>query len=199
VLRRREDWAVLILDHHEGYIDWNAYQNNQTMIAHNDNARGNAVRGSIKHGEALLAGLLRCGHCGAKLVAQDPSPRVIRYQCSGYLLNRDHACCVMFGGLRADRLVSEQLMQTLAPFGIEAAIEAIESLQDASDERIQQKALALEHARYEVTRARRQYDAVDPTNRLVAAEVERRWNQALTTEAQLEAELVTLQEVARGH
>jgi len=104
----------------------------------------------------------------------------------------------MFGGLRADRLVSEQLMQALAPFGIEAAIEAIESLQGASDERIQQKALALEHARYEVTRTRRQYDAVDPANRLVAAELERRWNQALTTEAQVEADLVTLQE-AREH
>lgn len=198
VQRRREDWAVLILDHHEGYIDWNAYQSNQTMIAHNDNARGNAVRGSIKHGEALLAGLLRCGHCGAKLLAQYPGPRVIRYQCSGYLLNRDHACCVMFGGLRADRLVSEQLMHALAPFGIEAAIEAIASLQDASDERIQQKALALEHARYEVTRARRQYDAVDPVNRLVAAELERRWNQALTTETLLEAELVALQEGREG-
>ena len=85
-------------------------------------------------------------------------------------------------------------MQSLSPRGIEAAIEAIESLQGASDERIQHKALALEHVRYEVTRARRQYDAVDPANRLVAAELERRWNQALTTETQLEAELVTLQE-----
>src|SRR5665213_2207813 len=105
VRRRREDWAVLILDHHEGYIDWDIYQNNQTMIAHNDNARGNAVRGPIKHGEALLAGLLRCGHCGARLLAQYPGPRAIRYQCSGYLLNRDHPCCIMFGGLRADRCV----------------------------------------------------------------------------------------------
>jgi DNA invertase Pin-like site-specific DNA recombinase len=130
----------------------------------------------------------------AKLLAQYPGPRVIRYQCSGYLLNRDRACCVMFGGLRADRLVSEQLMQSLAPFGVEAAIEATECLQGASDERIQQKALALENARYEVTRARRQYDAVDPANRLVAAELERRWNQALATDAQLEAELVTLQQ-----
>jgi DNA invertase Pin-like site-specific DNA recombinase len=101
--RRREDWTVLILDHHQGYIDWDTYQSNQTMIAHNDNARGTAVRGSVKHGEALLAGLLRCGHCGAKLLAQYPRPGVIRYQCSGYLLNRDCACCVMFGGLRADR------------------------------------------------------------------------------------------------
>jgi len=152
------------------------------------------VRGPVKHGEALLAGLLRCGHCGAKLLAQYPGPRVIRYQCSGYLLNRDHACCVMFGGLRADRLVSEQLLHCLTPFGIEAAFEAIETLQGASDERIQQKALALEHARYEVTRARRQYDGVDPANRLVAAELERRWNEALTTEAHLEAELATLQQ-----
>jgi hypothetical protein len=100
----------------------------------------------------------------------------------------------MFGGLRADRLVSEQLLEALAPMGVEAAIEAIDSLRGASDERFQQKTLALEHARYEVTRARRQYDAVDPANRLVAAEFERRWNQALTTEAELEAELVTLQE-----
>jgi excisionase family DNA binding protein len=198
VQRRREDWAVLILDHHEGYMDWNAWQSNQTMIAHNDNARGNAVRGSIKHGEALLSGLLRCGHCGARLLAQYPGPRVIRYQCSGYLLNRDRACCVMFGGLRADRLVSEQLIQALAQFGIEAAIEAIESMRGASDQRIQQKSLALDHARYEVIRARRQYDAVDPANRLVAAELERRWNQALTTQAQLEAELVTLQEGREG-
>jgi excisionase family DNA binding protein len=192
--RRREDWAVLIMDHHESYIDWDVYQSNQTMIAHNENARGGAVRGPVKHGEALLAGLLRCGHCGAKLLAQYPRPRVIRYQCSGYVLNRDRACCVMFGGLRADRLVSEQLLQCLTPFGIEAAMEAIETLQGASDERMQQKALALEHARYEVTRARRQYDGVDPANRLVAAELERRWNQALTTEAHLEAEFATLQQ-----
>jgi DNA invertase Pin-like site-specific DNA recombinase len=194
VQSRRDDWAVLILDHHEGYINWDVYQSSQVMIAHNDNAKGNAVRGSVKHGGALLAGLLRCGHCGAKLLAQYPGPHTIRYQCSGYLLNRERECCIMFGGLRADRLVSEQLLQALAPFGIEAALEAIDSLQGANDERVQQKALALEHARYEVTRARRQYDAVDPANRLVAAELERRWNQALATEAQLEAELVKLQQ-----
>jgi excisionase family DNA binding protein len=86
------------------------------------------------------------------------------------------------------------MLQCLTPFGSEAAIEAIESLEGASDDRIRQKALALEHARYGVTHARRQFDAVDPANRLVAAELERRWNQALTAEAQLEAELTTLQQ-----
>ena len=64
------------MDHHESYIDWDVYRSNQTMIADNDNARGNVVRGAVKHGGALLAGLLRCGHCGAKLLAQYPgSPR----------------------------------------------------------------------------------------------------------------------------
>src|SRR5216684_3867568 len=89
--------------------------------------------------------------------------------------------------------LSKSLLGVHAPFD-RSVILLDESLQGASDERIQQKALALEHARYEVTRARRQYDAVDPANRLVAAELERRWNEALTTEAQLEAELVTLQQ-----
>jgi DNA invertase Pin-like site-specific DNA recombinase len=192
--RRREQWSVLILNHHEGYIDWDVYESNQKVIADNENARSGAVRGAIRNGEALLAGLLRCGHCGAKLLTQYPRRQVIRYQCSGYIQNRDQVCCVMFGGLRADRLVSEQLLQCLAPLGLGAAMEAIEVLQGASDDRVQQKHLALERARYEVTHARRQYDAVDPENRLVASELERRWNQALTTESQLEAELILLQE-----
>ena len=190
---RREDWAVLILDHHESYIDWDVYQSNQAMIAHNENANSHAVRGAVRHGEALLAGLLRCGHCGAKMLAQYPGPRVIRYQCSAYALNRDQPSCVMFGGLRADRLVSEQLLRCLSPLGIDAATTAITALEDANDERIHQKTLALQQARYEVAHARRQYDAVDPSNRLVAAELERRWNRALTVEADLEAEIAVLE------
>lgn len=194
VKRRREDWAVLILDHHESYIDWDVYQSNQAMIAHNENANSRAVRGAVRHGEALLAGLLRCGHCGAKMLAQYPRQRVIRYQCSGYMLNRDQSSCVMFGGLRADRLVSEQLLRCLSPLGIDAATSAIAALEDANDERIHQKTLALQQARYEVAHARRQYDAVDPSNRLVAAELERRWNRALTVETDLEAELAALED-----
>ena len=168
------------------------------MIAHNENTNSHAVRGSVRHGEALLAGLLRCGHCGAKMLAQYPRQRVIRYQCSGYMLNRDQPSCVMFGGLRADRLVSEQLLRCLSPLGIDAATAAITALEDANNERIQQKTLALQQARYEVAHARRQYDAVDPSNRLVAAELERRWNRALSAEADLEAEIVVLEE-AREH
>ncbi len=191
--RRGEDWAVLIIDHHEGYISWEAYQSNQALIAHNANGKGAVVRGSVKRGGALLSGLLRCGHCGAKLVAQYPGPTVIRYQCSSHILNREQTCCVMFGGLRADHLVAEQVLHCLEPLGMQAAIDASENLHDVGDERIRQQQLALEQARYEAVRAQRQYDVVDPGNRLVAAELERRWNEALKAQTQLEEELAALQ------
>jgi excisionase family DNA binding protein len=128
------------------------------------------------------------------MLAQYPRQRIIRYQCSGYMLNRDQPSCVMFGGLRADRLVSVQLLRCLSPLGIDAATAAIAALEDANDERIQQKTLALQQAHYEVAHARRQYDAVDPSNRLVAAELERRWNRTLSAEADIEAEIDALED-----
>jgi len=186
-------FTVLIPDHHEAYISWDVYESNQELIAHNANVKGELVRGSVKRGGALLAGLLRCGHCGAKLLAQYPGPTVIRYQCAGYILDRETSCCVGFGGLSADRLVAEQVFECLKPLGLQAAIQAIENLRGDNDERVQHKQLALQQARYEVAHARRQYDAVDPSHRLVAGELERRWNEALKLQAQLEEELVALE------
>ena len=190
--RKPEDWSVLILDHHEGYIDWDAYRGNQELMAHNTNGRGSAVRGSIRSGSALLSGLLRCGHCGAKLCVAYPGPTSIRYQCTTRILSRDHACCVMFGGLGADRLVSEQVLRCLQPLGLQAALQAIDQLQSVEDERLAHKRLALQRASYEVNRAQRQYDAVDPANRLVAGSLERRWNDALSVQSRLEAEVAEL-------
>ena len=98
------------------------------------------VQGSVKRGGALLSGLLRCGHCGAKLLAQYPGPSVIRYQCGNYISHRETTCCViLFGGLRADRLVSEQVLQAIQPLGMQAALQAIEHMQGNSDERLHQK------------------------------------------------------------
>ena len=189
---RREEWAVLITDHHESYISWDVYKGNQELIAHNANGMGDMVRGSVKRGGALLAGILRCGHCGAKLLAQYPGPTVIRYQCGGYILDREAKCCIGFGGLSADRMVAERVLECLRPLGIQAAIQAIENLQDDEDERVHHKELALQQGRYEVAHAQRQYDAVDPLNRLVAAELERRWNEALKVQSQLTDELGAL-------
>ena len=190
--RKPEDWSVLIVDHHEGYIDWDAYRGNLELMAHNTNAHGSAVRGSIRRGSALLSGLLRCGHCGAKLCVAYPKHTTIRYQCTTRILSREHPCCVMLGGLGADRLVAEQVLRCLQPLGLQAALQAIDQLQGVEDERLAQKRLALQRATYEVNRARRQYDAVDPTNRLVAGSLEKRWNDALAVQSRFEQEVAEL-------
>ena len=198
VRRKNQDWDVLIADHHDGYIGWEEYQRNQALIANNANCKGAMVQGSVKRGGALLSGLLRCGHCGAKLVAQYPGPTVVRYQCGHYILHRETSCCISFGGLRADRLVAEQVLLAVAPLGMKAALQAMENLQGDDDERLRQKELALEQARYEVGRAQRQYDAVDSENRLVASELERRWNTALAVQRGLEEELESLRREQPG-
>ncbi len=71
---RHEQWAVFTSDRREGYISWNVYQNNRALIANNTNAKGDTVRGSVKRGGPRLAGLLHCGHCDSKLLAQYPVP-----------------------------------------------------------------------------------------------------------------------------
>ena len=190
--RAPADWRVLITDHHVGYIDWEEYQRIQTLIAHNAVARGDAVRGAVRSGQALLVGLLRCGHCGRKLHVEYPSQDHIRYACMSSRLDPNGVCCVRVNGLQADEKISDEILRCLAPLGIEASLAALEMHRSSDDDRIKQKSLAVDQARYEVVRAQRQYDAVDATNRLVAAELERRWNAALTIQTNLEDELDAL-------
>jgi DNA invertase Pin-like site-specific DNA recombinase len=179
--RPQEHWDVLLFDHHQGYITWDQYQTNQTLIAHNANMKGAMVRGSVKRGAALLAGLLRCGHCGRKLhvAYSGEGAGCVRYHCRGGMINHGEHSCISFGGLRPDEQVSKAVLEQIAPFGIQAAIAAIEEDTNADEQRLRHKELALEQLRFEVSRARRQYDAVDPENRLVAAELENRWNETL--------------------
>jgi len=190
----QEQWQVLIPVHHEGYIDWDEYQANQRQITQNAAMKGQLVRGPARNGGALLAGLLRCGHCGRKfhVAYSGTDGNCLRYACQGAMINHGTDRCISFGGLKADRLVEEEVLRRLAPLGVEAALAAIDRRGQHDDERIAQRQLALEQARFEVSRARRQYDAVDPDNRLVAAELERRWNDALKQHREIELELEAL-------
>lgn len=108
------------------------------------------------------------------------------------MINHGTDRCISFGGLKADQMVTTELLRRLQPLGIQAALEAIDRQSHRGDERLAQRELALEQARFEVTRARRQYDAVDPDHRLVASELERRWNEALRRQDELEQELQAL-------
>lgn len=174
----------------KGTLAGPSFERNQRLI--NDNANGKSFmsRGSVRRGEALLAGLLRCGHCGRKLhVAYSGDiGNSARYHCRGSSLNHGGERCISFGGMRIDRAIGAEVIARLQPLGVEAAIGALEARRAASAEKLRQIELALEQARYEAARARRQYDAVDPDNRLVAAALEQRWNERLLAVRALEEE-----------
>ncbi|RWD59899.1 MAG: recombinase family protein [Mesorhizobium sp.] len=192
--KTRSDWAVLLVDHHEGYLSWADFERNQRLIADNANGKGMMVRGPVRKGEALLAGLLRCGHCGRRLLVGYNGAKgdVGRYKCDATRSNPDGDPYISFGALRVDEAVGAEIVRLLQPLGVEAAIQAIAQREHQSGEKQRQIELALEQARYEAIRARRQYDMVDPENRLVAHELERRWNGALAAVRALEEELEAL-------
>lgn len=192
----RDQWEVVIKDHHDGYIDWETFLANQKQIETNigELGRMGAVHGAAKSGPALLAGLLRCARCGRKLHVgySGNGGRVPRYFCRGAHLNHGTEWCISFGGIRADEAVVREVLVAIEPLGIEASMAAWDNVQKNDDEQVRALRLSLEQAKYEVHRAQKQFDAVDPFNRLVAAELERRWNQALESVAQLEARIATL-------
>lgn len=188
------EWEVLLPDHHEGYISHAEFERNQRLISDNANGWSSMGRGSVRRGSGLLAGLLRCGHCGRKLVVAYGGTKgdVGRYHCHGGHINHGAGPCISFGSLRIDRGVGAEVVERLQPLGIDAALGAIKACGVEHEQKRRHLELALEQARYEASRAARQYDAVDPDNRIVAAELERRWNDRLRIVHDLEAELDVL-------
>lgn len=186
----QEKWKVLLLDNHDGYITWQEYQENLAMLEANSKQREPTADGVAKKGTALLGGLLRCSHCGRKLfVGYGKDRKQPRYLCHGGRRTRGSAACQSLGGVILDRAVSDLVLEAIQPAGIEAAIEATKQTDIRQDERRRLLELSTEKARYEVDRARRQYDQVDPANRLVAGELETRWNAALQHVQELEQRL----------
>lgn len=187
----KEAWKVLILDNHEGYITWNEHLENLKTLESNASMRNSSGKGAVKTGPALLSGLLRCGHCGRKMFVaySGKSGRTPRYACNGGRTNRGSANCQSLGGARVDQAITKVLLNAIEPSGILAALQAIENVESEQQDKRKSIELALEKSRYEVLRAERQYDRADPDNRLVAGELEARWNAALTHVAELEQQL----------
>jgi len=192
-----EAWTVFLQDHHAGYITWDDYRHTQRILEANVSRRDAPQPGSARRGPALLSGLLRCGRCGRRLFVaySGRGGQVPRYACHGGRVDRGTAACLSIGSLRVDRAVAEQVLDAIQPAGIEAALTTMnEALHDDETKR-RAVELALEKARYEARRVQRQFDAVDPENRLVAGELEQRWNHALAQVAEVEARLDALREM----
>lgn len=196
--RPQQQWEVFIPNHHEGYITWEQYMENQRQIEANAGWSGRLQRatGAPKKGPALLAGLMRCGVCGRPLHIKygiTSRSRVPRYECRGDRKQCAVQRCLGFGGTRVDQAVVAEVLEAIRPVGIQAALDAWDRSQNVEDEKQRALKLALEKACYEANRIERQYEATEPENRLVAAELEKRWNAALAHVADLEARLVEAQ------
>jgi DNA invertase Pin-like site-specific DNA recombinase len=189
-------WRIVLLDNHTGYISWEDFLHNQQVLEANRHRPQGSAGGAAKGGPALLSGLLRCGRCGRKLYVaySGTTGRVPRYICHGGRVERGSSSCLTVGGLRVDRAVETAVLDAIQPAGVTAAVEALERLQAEHDLTRQALTLAVEQARYEAHRAQRQYDRVDPDNRLVAGELERRWNETLVQVAEAEARLVAFED-----
>lgn len=175
----RSNWAVVIQDHHEGYITWEKYLENQQRLADNAAMRGQVAKGAPRSGEALLAGLLRCGRCARRLQVQYRGGKSARYVCLSDEPHHGSQWCTRFSATKVDKVVALEVLRAIQPAGLKASFKALEDLKHQDDEARRQAELAVERARYEAGRAERQYDAVEPENRNVVVSLERRWNQRL--------------------
>ena len=189
----REQWEVLIWDHHPGYVDRATFEANQAQLASNTRPRAHEPGGAVREGAALLQGIAVCGRCGRKLKVRYQGRRgqlSPAYHCPGRETVEDRGrWCVRVGGVRIDEAVAGALLDALTPAGVKAALQAVESLEQDHDAALSQWRLQVERARYEAERTERRYRQVEPEHRLVARGLERDWEKALGALAEAEAEL----------
>jgi DNA invertase Pin-like site-specific DNA recombinase len=191
-VRRRKprgEWLALMPGAHEGYVDWERAEAIRRMVS--DNMPTSRHHGAPKHGDALLAGLVRCQHCGRKLTVRYTGMKhnIPRYACHRGLLDNGEPRCIAFGGLRVDDAIEAAVLKVVEPGAVAAAIAAEAELSQQRDQVREALGRDLEAARYAADRAFRQYDAADPVNRLVASELETRWNKALARVTEVEAKI----------
>jgi excisionase family DNA binding protein len=186
----RENWTVLIKDHHPGYITWEQFERNQSVLSENAYMKSRMGRKSGRGGRSLLAGLLRCGRCGRMMgirySGHDGNTPFFRCRARTYYGLKG---CASFNGWRADQAVSRELLQALEGPAVEAALEAAGRVEQQDTAWREALALELQQAEYEARLAQRRYEAVDPDNRLVAGELETRWNSALGRVRELQAKM----------
>lgn len=184
VRRRRSmpsaEWEVLEKDRFPAYISWQQYEENVAKIRKAATMYGDGSRAAAQRGAALLSGLLRCGRCGRPLSVGYPSGGQPRYFCRGSSTQRERRkTCLSFSGRYVEPLFSEAVLEAVSPAGIAAAQRAADVARQDCQQQRQRLMDEVQQRQYEADRARRQYDRVEPENRLVAAELERRWNDAL--------------------
>jgi DNA invertase Pin-like site-specific DNA recombinase len=177
----REEWHVCIPEHHPGYISFERYLANQQRLRSNWRPPRGEGGGAAREGRALLQGLVRCGRCGRRMqVGYSGKTLVPNYSCVRGNQLYGTGRCQSVGGRRIEQVVLDEVFEALRPAGIEATLRAIEQGSLEHHARVRSTELELERAQIHAERARRQFGACEPENRLVARTLEREWEQRLT-------------------
>jgi DNA invertase Pin-like site-specific DNA recombinase len=189
----REQWAVLIPDHHPGFIDWATYEANTARLRQNWRAPHGSGGGAPREGAALLQGRLRCGKCSRLMQTgySGTKGNCPRYLCArAKQLYGGEKGCQSLGGRRLENRILEEMFAVLEPAALTATAQALADAERSHTATLRAFELSVERARYEAERARRQYDAVEPENRLVARTLERALEAKLAAQRQAEHDLL---------
>ncbi len=192
----RAEWEVCIPDHHPGFVSWERYEQTQQQLRSNWRAPRGHGGGPAREGTALLQGRLRCGKCGRIMQTGYSGTRgnCPRYVCArAKQLYGTERGCQSLGGRRLEQRVLAEVFAVLEPACLQATAAALAEAEAHHASRLRAFELAVERARFEADRAQRQFDQVEPENRLVARTLERAWEQRLAEVRQAEAELARQQ------
>ncbi len=180
-----EEWEVLLKDRLPAYISWEQYERNLTQL----NANTAQGLGVVRQGPSLLSGLLICGRCGLRMATQySNNGQGLRYNCSRMAVDYGEPLCQSLAGTPLDRLTAELVLQSLEPAALEISLKVAEDIEGERARHREHWQQRLERVRFESERARRQYNAVEPENRLVARTLEKQWEEALAAEEKLKRE-----------
>ena len=178
--------AVFLADACPAYITWEQFEANRRRLA-NNRQRADSL-GSPRPGRSWLTGLVVCGHCGARMVVSYPRSGYLRYSCVRQAVDYGKPACQNLAGPCLEALVAEQILQAVEPAALELSFAAAAECERQRDESEHAWGLRIERARQEVERAERQYQRVEPENRLVGRTLERLWEERLRSLQGLEQE-----------
>lgn len=189
-----EEWDIAIPDIYPAYISYAQYVKNRQVLRDNMYNFKYKGRGAAREGRGLLQGLLFCGRCGRHMTPTYGSD-CLSYVCHREKLTYAAAQCQSFSMRYLDQAISDVFLQAVQPAQLETMLAALDVLEQERQSLDRQWQLRLERSRYQVQLAQRQYDAVDPDNRLVARELEKRWNDALGSLEELEQDYTAAQRI----
>lgn len=177
---KRQTWPIVIQEHHEAYLSWAEFQQNQQRLEDNRNGRERSRRGAIREGVGLLQGIVLCGRCGRRMKVRYQEIRTRpTYVCDGHYQSVGDQWCQAIRGQHIDEAIAQVVLQAMQPAQAIVALKALDALQAQSQAIERQQKLQLERAQYEADVARRRFLHVEPENRLVARSLERDWNEKL--------------------